>query len=240
MIVSKPTRAPFSLCLSLLVLCVSPAVGEIIHYDASVLPNDPSIAGTFSYFKSPDASWSTDGSILTLTPENSLSDVWFGWSDFPTHGGTPNWTFAPNDLGNKVTLTCKVSPGSEYFTVGFDDGSHQASMNIKDGSVRLTSPSGTLTSVPLDTTVFHTYSILSVNNTTTYFVDGTSYAGGSTALANPYLYIGDFGGNPGGSMYVGDVTIFTEVPEPSTIALFSLLALIGGAVAWRKGRGCNR
>ena len=50
---------------------------------------------------------------------------------------------------------------------GFGDGTYQGRMNINDGSVRIISASGEFTNVPVDTTVFHTYSILCVDATTT-------------------------------------------------------------------------
>jgi hypothetical protein len=238
MVLLRVTLKPFSIFLTLALLCVSPAAGDIINYDASVLPDDPSISGKLTYYKSASAAWSTDGSVLTMTPAATLSNVWIGWSESSIYSGRPNWSFAPNNLGNKITLTCKVSPESEYFTFGFGDGAYQGGMAIKDGLVRFYSTSGEYMYVPLDTTVLHTYSILRVGEMSTYSIDGTDYAGGSTPLTDTYLYIGDFAGTPLASMYVDDVTIVTAVPEPPAIALFSVLALIGGAVVWRK-RSCR-
>ncbi len=214
--------------------CASLAQAELIHYDASVLPNDPSLQGMFSFVRSRNATWSTDGSTLSMTSPDRVSDVWFGWSNSPRTGPTPAWSFAPNSVGNMLTMRAKVSPGAGYFAMGFGDGTQRSVLNIADGVVRITDAAGQIAYVSLDTTQYHNYSILSVGGATTYSIDGMHYAGISTPHTSPYLFVGDFNSNPLGTLFVQNVTIQTAVPEPGTFALFSLLAASAGLVLWRR------
>jgi hypothetical protein len=191
------------------------------HYDASVKPDDPSLANVFSTAVFPSTSWSASGGKLTLTTAY-LQGIWFG--NDSVYDPVP-WQLGNSSQGNSLSMIAKLLPNSEDWEAYILDGSYFARMRFFPGELRM-NYSGGESSFALDTLAFHTYSLSLIDGVVTYSVDGAKVFS-ENALAYPYgkyLIIGD-GTAPSnrttGSFVIDDVIInAAPVPIPSAGLLF--------------------
>lgn len=219
----KKTILMGALAMGLLILCLAniASASFYFHYDASVTPDDPSLANVFSTAVWQETSWSASGGELTLTTAR-YKGIWFGndIDDDPVP-----WQLGNSSQGNALSMRAKLLPSSEDWETYILDGSYFARMRFFPGQLRMNYSGGEST-FALDTLAFHTYSLSLIDGVVTYSVDGAEVFS-ANALAYPYgqyLIIGDgtaYSDRTTGSFVIDDVIIIAApVPIPSAGLLF--------------------
>ena len=223
-----------ALCLSVVFLCVDTTFGEIIDYDCDVVPDHATLQDVFSTQVSSGASWTSNNSELTMTTVSGEDVVWFG--NHLTQDPVP-WDLANNSDGNTVSMRSKWTASSTNWNLFLSDDAYFAQIYMSDDATIKLAKDGGFDSIAVDATTYHTYSVHLAGGSVTYTIDSTDYTfTPGTYTQGKHLIIGDSSGTPlgtgSGSMIIDYVNIQT-VPEPSTIAMWSIFSVIGLAV-WRR------
>lgn len=229
------------------------------HYDGNTLPTVGTYgtwfttvgANAFGYF--PATSWSSNGSILTMTTV-PIQGIWFGHST-PSNDPTSTLNLATTAEGNWARARVALAPGATEWSFYFRDASgFFAGFYLKDDGFEystLDAPGGsrvTQFQPVADMTNFHVFTTYILAGQVSYFFDNT-YLGGGPAVtgASNQLVLGDGSGSTPtgvGSMYVDYMTVITavgdnppsSVPEPSSAAWIAAVGALGLAVTARRRR----
>lgn len=219
-------------------------------YDASTIPDDPSLQNVFSTFTPSGTGWSTSGGQLTITT-TALKAVDFGNAPYDP---VP-WNLGDSTEGNFLSVRSRLGNNSQDWYVYLSDGVNEAYMNFFSGQTLYGHSTGVDTYM-LDGTAFHWYTISLLNGLVTYSIDGSQIFSGTAALTGsipgntepPHyvaLLIGDIwgSGNRGtGSMIVDEVLIRTPVPTsaiPAPAAIWLLLSGLATLIGFVKLRGTS-
>jgi hypothetical protein len=200
-----------------LAACVPSDEALTVEYDATVAPDDASLAETFTWARMGAADWGVSNGELTMTTAPS-SGIWFGKEEGGGQGGAASWDFAGNVAGNSIAIMARFPTGADRWEAYFYDGDGLgAGMYWSDGVFFVYGDRDAgdpqLLIVPLETEGFHTYSAALSQGEAIYAVDGRVLiersAGLGGALSN-LLVIGDGSGpsvGTAGTMIVDNVRI---------------------------------
>jgi len=197
--------------------------GAAIYYDASVTPDHPSLQSVFHTRVQDGTSWSVSNGELRMTTAYGRG-IWFG-----NHAGLDPlpWQIADNALGNMVSARARLALNSKEWNIILTDGTHAAMTHLMDGFSRfyIGSINGNDTlNYSLDTTTYHTYSLLLHDGQVSYYVDDqVIYSGSAYLLQSPkYLLVGDntvTSLTGVGTMYLSSLDVLAGIPEPATLCM---------------------
>ena len=186
-----------------------------ITYDCSATPDTPPWDTLFSTQLDPGTYWSvSDGELQMTTADNE--GIWFG-----NHRttDTPNWTPAPLDQGDTLSLRARLGPNSEEWYTYLVDGANRGPMiTFMKGFVYLSTEAGDIRH-DVDTSVYHSYAMTTEAGWMAYSIDGVEVLRASSkalgTAGRGQILVGDGQATPGpygnetGTFFVQEVVIKT-------------------------------
>ena len=204
----------------------------IISYDGDETPDSATYGPDFTTIVFGGTSWSSDGDVLTMTTAPSRG-IWFGYwggADTPS-----TWSPSNNAVGNQLDGRLALDVGATEWSMYIHDADgHFASFGINNGSVTMSNGNQSST-LALDTSQFHDYTIHLRNGVASFGIDGLLKAQltGGAVYSPSIVLVGDGSGSTPtgvGSFFVDSFSIDTNPGAHTLVASEPALSIVAALV----------